>query len=68
MPLHLYVFDGYEQKGWLDALERHRDALWTVPAFFQFRTASPAFEEGMFAVLATEVRDRWNLGITCPNL
>ncbi len=68
MPLHLYVFDGYEQKVWLDALERHRDALWTVPAFFELLTASSAFEEGMFAVLATEVRDRRNLGITCPNL
>lgn len=67
-PIHLYVYDSYDQKIWLDALERHLPTLTTIPAFYDLLTASPALSQGMLSTLVAEVRDRRNLGITCQNL
>ncbi len=67
-PLHLYVYDSYDQKIWLDALERNLPALTAIPAFYDLLTASPALGQGMLSTLAAEVRDRRNLGITCQNV
>lgn len=67
-PIHLYIYDSYEQKVWLDALGRHIDALCAIPAFFDFLTSSPALEQPMFGVLAGELRETRNLPATCQNL
>lgn len=69
MPLHLYLYDRFEQGVWLDALTRHLDQLSSVPAFFDLLTANPAVDqEPLLAFLAQEIHDRKNLGIVCQNL
>jgi hypothetical protein len=68
VPIHLYVYDSYDQKIWLDALERNLPALTLIPAFYDLLTSSPALGQGMLAILAVEVRDRLNIGLTCQNL
>ncbi len=68
VPVHLYVYDSYDQKVWLDALARHLDTLSGLPAFFDLLTASPALGQPLVGILATELRERRNLGLTCPNL
>ncbi len=68
VPLHLYLYDASEQRIWLDALTRHLDDLSTIPAFYDLLTSNGGVEQPMFSFLANELRDRWNLGLTCPNL
>ncbi|MBA3825218.1 MAG: AAA family ATPase [Ktedonobacterales bacterium] len=68
VPLHLYLYDASEQRIWLDVLARHLDDLSSVPAFYDLLTSNGGVEQPMFSFLANEVRDRWNLGLTCPNL
>ena len=68
-PIHLYLYDQFEQRAWLDALSRHLDALCSVPAFYDLLTTSGGgVDELMFTFLAHEIRDRLNLGMTCQNL
>ena len=67
-PLHLYIFDSYEQKVWLDAFDRHLNALCAIPIFFDLITTSPALEQPMLGVLSSEIRERQNLPLTCQNL
>ena len=67
-PLHLYVYDSYEQKVWLEALGRHSAVLTAVPALFALLSSSPALEQPMLGVLAREVRERRNLPITCQTI
>ena len=67
-PMHLYLYDHFEQRVWLDALSRHLDVLCSVPAFYDLLTTSGGVDEVMFSFLAHEVRDRLNLGMTCQNL
>jgi hypothetical protein len=67
-PLHIYLFDPFEQRIWLDALDRQRDILATVPAFYELLTSNAGVEEVMFAFLADEIRARRILPMTCQNL
>lgn len=67
-PLHLYLFDAHDQQVWLDALQRNLAALCSIPTMFDLLTSSPALEQGMFSLVAAELRDRRNLDLTCQNL
>jgi hypothetical protein len=67
-PFHIYLYDPFEQRVWLDALERHFTLLGSIPAFYDLLTSTNAVEELMFSFLAQEIRDRKNLDITCQNL
>lgn len=67
-PFHLYLFDPFDQRIWLDVLHRHLDALCAIPAFYDLLTSQSGVDEVMFAFLASEIRERRNLGMTCQNL
>lgn len=67
-PLHIYLFDPFEQRIWLDALERQQAILASVPAFYELLTSNAGVEEVMFAFLADEIRARRILPMTCQNL
>lgn len=66
--LHLYVYDGYDQKVMLDAIRRHLDRLAGLPDVFDLLTETAATSQAMFSFLAQEVRERKNLGILCHSL
>lgn len=66
--LHLYVYDGYDQKVVLDAIRRHLDRLAGLPDLFDLLTETAATSQAMFSFLAQEVRERKNLGILCHSL
>ncbi|HXF97938.1 MAG TPA: AAA domain-containing protein [Gaiellaceae bacterium] len=66
--LHLYVYDGYDQKVVLDAIRRHLDRLAGLPDVFDLLTETAATSQAMFSFLAREVRERKNLGLLCHSL
>lgn len=66
--LHIYVYDRYDQKILLEALQRHLDRLSTLPDFFDLLTQGPGLEQQMFSFLSEEIRERENLGILCHSL
>jgi len=67
-PLHVYVYDGAEQKAWLDALTRNISMLLAIPTFYDLLTTSPALDQLMVSIIAAEIRERKNFGQTCQNL
>lgn len=68
VPIHLYVYDGHDQRVLLDALSRHLDTLQIMLPLFDMLTATPALEHSMVSSLAYEIREQRNLDMTCQNL
>jgi hypothetical protein len=66
--LHIYVYDSYDQKVVLDAIRRNLDRLAGLPDFFDLLTETAATSQSMFSFLASELRERTNLGILCQSL
>ncbi len=67
-PVHLYLYDRYDQQVLLEALRRHLDVIGAFPALFDLFTSHAALSQPMVSFLAEEVRERANLDLTCQPL